>query len=49
MKVVTFERNGARSYGLLENDRVIDVGSRLSISLRRLAIGAGRRCVAANC
>ena len=30
MKVVTFERNGARSYGILENDRVLDVGSRLA-------------------
>ena len=30
MKVVTFERNGARSYGLLDNDRVVDVGSRLA-------------------
>jgi 2-keto-4-pentenoate hydratase/2-oxohepta-3-ene-1,7-dioic acid hydratase in catechol pathway len=30
MKVVTFERNGARSYGLLENDRILDVGSLLA-------------------
>ena len=30
MKVVTFERNGVRSYGILENDRVLDVGSRLA-------------------
>jgi 2-keto-4-pentenoate hydratase/2-oxohepta-3-ene-1,7-dioic acid hydratase in catechol pathway len=30
MKVVTFERNGARSYGILENDRVLDVGNRLA-------------------
>jgi 2-keto-4-pentenoate hydratase/2-oxohepta-3-ene-1,7-dioic acid hydratase in catechol pathway len=30
MKVVTFERNGARSYGLLEADRIVDVGSRLA-------------------
>ncbi len=30
MKVVTFERNGTRSYGILENDRVLDVGSRLA-------------------
>jgi len=30
MKVVTFERNGVRSYGILENDRVLDVGNRLA-------------------
>jgi 2-keto-4-pentenoate hydratase/2-oxohepta-3-ene-1,7-dioic acid hydratase in catechol pathway len=30
MKVVTFERKGARSYGILEDDRVLDVGSRLA-------------------
>ena len=30
MKVVTFERNGVRSYGVLENDRVLDVGNRLA-------------------
>jgi 2-keto-4-pentenoate hydratase/2-oxohepta-3-ene-1,7-dioic acid hydratase in catechol pathway len=30
MKVVTFERNGARSYGLLDDGRVVDVGSRLA-------------------
>ena len=30
MKVVTFERNGSRSYGLLDEDRVVDVGSRLA-------------------
>ena len=30
MKVVTFRRNGARSYGILENDRVLDVGSGLA-------------------
>ena len=30
MKVVTFERNGGRSYGILEDDRVLDVGSRLA-------------------
>jgi 2-keto-4-pentenoate hydratase/2-oxohepta-3-ene-1,7-dioic acid hydratase in catechol pathway len=30
MKVVTFERNGARSYGILDNDRVLDVGNRLA-------------------
>jgi 2-keto-4-pentenoate hydratase/2-oxohepta-3-ene-1,7-dioic acid hydratase in catechol pathway len=30
MKVVTFERKGARSYGLLDEDRVIDVGNRLA-------------------
>jgi 2-keto-4-pentenoate hydratase/2-oxohepta-3-ene-1,7-dioic acid hydratase in catechol pathway len=30
MKVVTFERNGARSYGLLEADCIVDVGSRLA-------------------
>ena len=30
MKVVTFRRNGARSYGILENDRVLDVGNRLA-------------------
>src|SRR5262245_38761399 len=29
MKVVTFERNGMRSYGLLDGKRVVDVGSRL--------------------
>ena len=29
MKVVTFEHNGKRSYGLLENDQVFNVGSRL--------------------
>ena len=27
MKVVTFEHNGKRSYGLLENDQVFDVGT----------------------
>ena len=30
MKVITFERNGVRSYGILENDRVLDVGNRLA-------------------
>jgi 2-keto-4-pentenoate hydratase/2-oxohepta-3-ene-1,7-dioic acid hydratase in catechol pathway len=30
MKVVTFEQNGVRSYGILENDRVLDVGNRLA-------------------
>ena len=30
MKVVTFERNGVRSYGILENDRVLDVGNRIA-------------------
>jgi 2-keto-4-pentenoate hydratase/2-oxohepta-3-ene-1,7-dioic acid hydratase in catechol pathway len=30
MKVITFERNGARSYGLLDDGRVVDVGSRLA-------------------
>jgi 2-keto-4-pentenoate hydratase/2-oxohepta-3-ene-1,7-dioic acid hydratase in catechol pathway len=30
MKVVTFERNGKRSYGLLDKDHVIDAGSRLA-------------------
>jgi 2-keto-4-pentenoate hydratase/2-oxohepta-3-ene-1,7-dioic acid hydratase in catechol pathway len=30
MKVITFERKGARSYGILENDRVLDVGSQLA-------------------
>ena len=30
MKVVTFERKGARSYGILEDDRVLDVGSQLA-------------------
>jgi 2-keto-4-pentenoate hydratase/2-oxohepta-3-ene-1,7-dioic acid hydratase in catechol pathway len=30
MKVVTFERNGSRSFGVLDEDRVIDVGSRLA-------------------
>ncbi|MGA6931628.1 MAG: 5-carboxymethyl-2-hydroxymuconate isomerase, partial [Pseudolabrys sp.] len=30
MKVITFERNGARSYGLLNDDHVVDVGSRLA-------------------
>src|SRR4029453_6849451 len=30
MKVVTFERNGKRSYGLLDKDYVIDAGSRLA-------------------
>ena len=30
MKVVTFERNGVRSYGILENDRVLDVGNHLA-------------------
>lgn len=30
MKVVTFERNGKRSYGLLEKDQVVDVGSQLA-------------------
>jgi 2-keto-4-pentenoate hydratase/2-oxohepta-3-ene-1,7-dioic acid hydratase in catechol pathway len=30
MKVVTFERSGTRSYGILENDHILDVGSRLA-------------------
>ena len=30
MKVITFERNGARSYGLLNDDHVVDVGSHLA-------------------
>ena len=30
MKIVSFERNGARSYGLLDKDRVVDVGERLA-------------------
>ena len=30
MKVVTFERNGRRSYGILEDNCVLDVGSRLA-------------------
>jgi 2-keto-4-pentenoate hydratase/2-oxohepta-3-ene-1,7-dioic acid hydratase in catechol pathway len=30
MRVITFERNGARSYGLLRDDHVVDVGSRLA-------------------
>ncbi len=30
MRVVTFERNGARSYGLLKDGQVVDVGSRLN-------------------
>jgi 2-keto-4-pentenoate hydratase/2-oxohepta-3-ene-1,7-dioic acid hydratase in catechol pathway len=29
MRVVTFERNGGRSYGLLQGERIVDVGSRL--------------------
>ena len=29
MKVVTFERNDTRSYGLLQNERITDVGSRV--------------------
>ena len=45
-EVVTFERNGVRSYGFLENDRVLDVGNRLASrygDLRRvLAAGALR-------
>jgi 2-keto-4-pentenoate hydratase/2-oxohepta-3-ene-1,7-dioic acid hydratase in catechol pathway len=36
MKIVTFERNSARSYGLLNGDRVIDVGSRLASRYRDL-------------
>jgi 2-keto-4-pentenoate hydratase/2-oxohepta-3-ene-1,7-dioic acid hydratase in catechol pathway len=30
MKVITFERNGVPSYGLLKKDRVIDVGKQLA-------------------
>src|SRR4051794_11893048 len=30
MKVVTFERNGSASYGVLDGSRVTDVGSRLA-------------------
>src|SRR2546423_972061 len=30
MKVITFERDGARSYGILDGRHVVDVGSRLS-------------------
>src|SRR5436305_718 len=30
MRVVTFERNGARSYGILLDEHIVDVGSRLS-------------------
>ena len=30
MRAVTFERNGARSYGLLRDERIVDVGSRLA-------------------
>ena len=30
MKIVTFEHGGSRSFGLLDRDRVIDVGSRVS-------------------
>ena len=36
MKLVTFERNGARSYGILEDDRVLDVGSQLASRYRDL-------------
>ena len=36
MKLVTFERNGARSYGILEDDRVLDVGSQLTSRYRDL-------------
>ena len=36
MKVVTFERNGAPSYGLLQHDRIVDVGSRLASRYRDL-------------
>ena len=57
MKVVTFERNGSRSYGLLDEDRVVDVGSRLASrypdlrsvlaagALKELKILAKERCV----
>ena len=52
MKVVTFERNGTRSYGLLSDDRVIDVGSRLNsryVDLRSvLAAGALRELESAQ-
>jgi 2-keto-4-pentenoate hydratase/2-oxohepta-3-ene-1,7-dioic acid hydratase in catechol pathway len=44
MRVISFERNGARSYGLLKNGSVVDVGSRLGsryVDLRAvLAAGA---------
>ena len=30
MKIVSFERNGSRSYGLLDKDRVVDVGGLLA-------------------
>jgi 2-keto-4-pentenoate hydratase/2-oxohepta-3-ene-1,7-dioic acid hydratase in catechol pathway len=30
MRVVTFERNGARGYGLLQDEHIVDVGSRLA-------------------
>jgi 2-keto-4-pentenoate hydratase/2-oxohepta-3-ene-1,7-dioic acid hydratase in catechol pathway len=36
MKVMSFERNGTRSYGLLDGDRVTDVGSRLASRHRDL-------------
>jgi 2-keto-4-pentenoate hydratase/2-oxohepta-3-ene-1,7-dioic acid hydratase in catechol pathway len=43
MKVVTFEQNGAASYGLLKDDRIVDVGSRLSSRYRdlRAVLAAG--------
>ena len=43
MKVVTFERNGVRSYGILENDRVLDVGNRLAsrYAVLRAVLAAG--------
>ena len=36
MRVITFERNGATSYGLLKDSGVVDVGSRLSSRYRDL-------------
>jgi hypothetical protein len=46
MKVVTFERKGARSYGLLEENRVIDVGNRLASRYNdlRSVLNAGAEC-----
>ena len=36
MRVATFERNGARSYGLLQDELIVDVSSRLASRYRDL-------------